>query len=147
VVNSKVTSNSSPSNIGNPVGVHLWVVDPEDYTNLVAIGCVGELLIQGPTLSSGYLDDPRKTSSTFVQPPPWACRDQSSTNTQYRLYRTGDLVFQNEDGSYNIVGRKDNQVKVRFAASLIRVLQCCRKIAKIGLGDYHRTLYDAKNEM
>ena len=101
-----MTPSSLPINIGYPVACNLWVVDPDDHNILVPLGCVGELLIQGSTLARGYLKDPEKTKASFIDPPSWAL-DYST-----RMYKTGDLVKQATDGSYNFVGRKDNQVKV-----------------------------------
>lgn len=101
---TRMTSASDPRNIGTPIGCHSWVVNPINRNQRVPIGCVGELLLQGPIVARGYLNDAEKTSAAFVSDLSWA-KEPSS-----RAYLTGDLVFQNPDGSYNIVGRKDNQV-------------------------------------
>jgi D-alanine--poly(phosphoribitol) ligase subunit 1 len=59
----------------------------------------GELCISGPHLSKGYLNDPDKTSGSFVR-----MRDM-------RTYRTGDLAYiDNELIFYR--GRNDSQVKL-----------------------------------
>ncbi|KAJ5498185.1 HC-toxin synthetase [Penicillium expansum] len=76
-------------------------------SNPADLGCVGELLLQGPTVARGYLHDAEKTSQAFVSNPIWAPLSGS------RFYRTGDLVQYNEDGTIRFVGRKDTQVKVR----------------------------------
>lgn len=52
--------------IGSAIGGACWIVDPVDHTRLVPLGAVGELLIEGPTLARGYLDDPTKTNEVFV---------------------------------------------------------------------------------
>ncbi|CAI4212353.1 unnamed protein product [Parascedosporium putredinis] len=91
--------------IGKTVGSVSWVTDPSDPNNLVPIGAIGELLIQGPIVSQGYLDDEAKTAASFVKPT-WA-----SNNAM--VYRTGDLVRYQEDGSLEYMGRRDNQVKLR----------------------------------
>ncbi|RDL40220.1 uncharacterized protein BP5553_00199 [Venustampulla echinocandica] len=106
VANSCVTTETSPTNIGWPVGVHTWVVDRYNHDNLVPIGCVGELLIQGPTLARGYHNQPDKTAESFVPPPSW------DKQQKWPCYKTGDLVRQNIDGSLSFAGRKDTQVKV-----------------------------------
>jgi len=111
VVNSKVTPETEPTNIGLPVGAHLWVVDPDDYQQRVPPGSVGELLVQGPTLARGYHNDPEKTAESFVQPPAWASAKTPSEKS-WRMYKTGDLVKQSPDGTYRFIGRKDHQVKV-----------------------------------
>ena len=108
VVNSHVTSETNPTNIGHAVGAHLWVANPDDHTRLVPVGCVGELLVQGPTLAREYHRDSKRTSESFIQGALYAKRDEQHT---WRTYKTGDLVRQNDDGTLNFVGRKDTQVK------------------------------------
>jgi non-ribosomal peptide synthetase component F len=58
--NAYVTPTTDPSNIGYPIGTHLWVVEPGNYNQLAPVGCPGELLISGPTLARGYLNDEEK---------------------------------------------------------------------------------------
>ncbi len=66
---------------------------------------IGELCIAGPCLAKGYLNDPVKTSQSFIEPDP-------SLGKRPRYYRTGDLVVQRSDGSYEFISRKDHQVKI-----------------------------------
>jgi amino acid adenylation domain-containing protein len=101
-----------PETIGHPVSCIGWVVDPNDHHRLTPVGCVGELLIQGPSVARGYLSNPEKTAEVFVQSPKWL-RAFGHTDTAQPLYKTGDLVRQDvEDGSLTYLGRKDNQTKV-----------------------------------
>jgi amino acid adenylation domain-containing protein len=100
---------TTPSTIGFAIGGDkFWIADPMNYKRLMPVGCVGELLIGGPTLARGYLNMPQKTSEVFVASPSWL---EITTGTE-RLYKTGDLVRYNPDGSFDYVGRKDTQVKV-----------------------------------
>ena len=111
VVNSQVTPETSPSNIGRPTGVHTWVVDPENHEKLLPIGCVGELLIEGPPVARGYLNDVAKTKTSFISAPAWAS-EVGSSRSKWKMYKTGDLVRVCQDGTIGFVGRKDTQVKV-----------------------------------
>ncbi|KDB21383.1 hypothetical protein H109_06681 [Trichophyton interdigitale MR816] len=106
--------------IGRGAGACTWIVDPDDPSSLVPVGTVGELWLEGPLVGGGYLNDPEKTASAFVQNPPWLQHGLPAQHGQPgcpgrtgRLYRTGDLVQYREDGSLVFVGRKDNQVKIR----------------------------------
>lgn len=57
----------------------------------------GEILVGGPTLATGYLDDPDRTAATFLTEPDGA-----------RWYRTGDLGELDEVGELTVRGRKDD---------------------------------------
>jgi D-alanine--poly(phosphoribitol) ligase subunit 1 len=69
--------------------------------NPVPAGVTGELVIGGPQLALGYLNDPEKTSARFVE------------RGGKRWYLTGDLAYQDEQGLFHHLGRIDNQVKIR----------------------------------
>jgi len=59
-------------------------------------GNIGELCIEGISLGAGYLNDPGKTASRFVN----------------GLYLTGDLAKRLPCGTFEFRGRADHQVKV-----------------------------------
>ena len=104
--------DSRPGKVGRQFGSGLcWVVDPQDHNRLLPIGAIGELLVEGPTLARGYLDDLAKTRVAFIKNPAWS--QAVGLNKPRRLYKTGDLVRQNSDGTLDFVGRKDLQLKVR----------------------------------
>ncbi|KAM4065675.1 AMP-binding enzyme [Hirsutella rhossiliensis] len=102
--------------IGRGVGMCLWVVDLENPAALAPVGAVGELWLEGPLVGQGYLHEPEKTRSAFIQDPAWLVNgtpDGRRPGRRGRVYRTGDLVRYREDGSLLFVGRKDTQVKIR----------------------------------
>ncbi|KAF7585258.1 hypothetical protein BBP40_011545, partial [Aspergillus hancockii] len=102
---------NSFSNIGFPVGSRLWVAEPEDVNKLTPLGCVGELLIEGPILSQGYLNSPQASAAAFIDHPDWMQNVQPADGFT-RVYRTGDMVKFNVDGSLEYLGRKDTQIKM-----------------------------------
>lgn len=63
----------------------------------------GDLYIGGIGLARGYLNDPEKTSASFITHP----------ITGDRLYRTGDLGRWLADGNIEFLGREDFQVKIQ----------------------------------
>lgn len=63
--------DADPTNVGRPLETACWVVDAEDDQRLLPIGHVGELLLEGPTVGRGYLNNPQQTAAAFVEPPPW----------------------------------------------------------------------------
>jgi non-ribosomal peptide synthetase component F len=99
-----------PTNIGRAIGSVSWIVDANNRDRLVPIGCKGELLIEGPILSRGYLNDPDKTKLAFIEAPEWA--RTGDTTGRRRFYCTGDLVHYTSEGEMMCLGRKDSQVKV-----------------------------------
>ncbi|KAI7970324.1 hypothetical protein EIK77_000321, partial [Talaromyces pinophilus] len=108
---SPVTKASQAGIIGHPMSVCLWVVDASNYNHLCPIGAPGELLIEGPQLARGYLNDAEKTAAAFVTDPGFV--QQYGLGSGRRMYRTGDLVQQNADGSLTFLGRRDTQIKIR----------------------------------
>ncbi|KAK3998113.1 hypothetical protein QBC44DRAFT_386387 [Cladorrhinum sp. PSN332] len=104
--------------IGPGNGAAIWIVNPDDHNKLVALGAVGELLVEGPIVGQGYLNDSEKTAAAFIHDPTWLTsghRGDVHPGRRGRLYKTGDLGKYAPDGSGEIifVGRKDTQVKLR----------------------------------
>ncbi|WZH45883.1 uncharacterized protein QYS62_006951 [Fusarium acuminatum] len=105
----RIFPDTHSSNIGRSYGAASWVVDPADHNQLVPIGTVGELLVEGPVVASGYLNDQKRTDQVFITKTSWLGKFRSHSG---RMYKTGDLVRQTPDGSLEFVGRKDDQVKL-----------------------------------
>lgn len=110
-VKNQITTKTNPVNIGQRLD-RCWIVDARNHDRLMPIGAVGELLVEGPTVARGYLNNIEKTNEVFIKNPKWAKRTPSGDR---RMYKTGDLVRYNGDGSMDIIyiGRKDTQTKVR----------------------------------
>lgn len=110
--------------IGEPYpGMEVLVADEDLHE--VAAGETGELLMTGPQLSPGYLDDPEKTAAAFVTPPD---RDRV-------FYRTGDRV-RRSDGERPMVylGRMDNQIKIQgYRVELGEIEAALREEAAVDL--------------
>jgi amino acid adenylation domain-containing protein len=106
-----VTSGSDPTNIGNAVGCRLWIVDKDNYHQLMPIGAIGELVVEGAIIARGYLNDPEKTAASFVGSPEWL--DSATTEHGMRMFLTGDLVKYNADGTIKYIQRKDKLAKLR----------------------------------
>ena len=75
-----------------------------ENNELASKGEIGELCVRGSCLALGYYNNPSKTAESFVQNP---------LNKEFpeTIYRTGDLVFENNEGDYVYVSRKDFQIK------------------------------------
>lgn len=96
--------NAIPS-INRPVAnTSIYLLAPS--LQPVEPGEVGELYIGGSGLARGYLQRPGLTAERFLPCP-------FSTEPGARFYRTGDLARYLPDGSIEIIGRVDHQVKLR----------------------------------
>src|SRR5690606_1039004 len=71
----------------------------------VSPGEVGEVYIAGRGVSKGYLNRPDLTAASFIKNPFYAEKN--------RMYQTGDLGKHAPNGEIIILGRKDDQVKLR----------------------------------
>ncbi|KAI1112052.1 non-ribosomal peptide synthetase module [Nemania sp. NC0429] len=111
--NLRVTTAANPAHIGGNIGGTMWIVNLENYHELCAIGCVGELVVSGSILGNGYFNDPATTDAAFVAAPRWLRDISPSYTSGDRIYKTGDLARYNPDGTFHIVGRRDTQVKLR----------------------------------
>ncbi|KAL4945567.1 hypothetical protein BDV06DRAFT_219256 [Aspergillus oleicola] len=108
----QLTANSDPRIIGKPLGCTGWVVDADDHDRLAPIGAPGELLIAGPIVNLGYLNNEVQTNAAFISPPRWFSHTGIPSSGTSKLYKTGDLVAYESDGQLRYFGRKDTQVKV-----------------------------------
>ena len=67
-------------------------------------------MIQGPTLARGYLNVDDEVAAAWLEDIHY---DWLPEGYPKRAYRTGDLVLRNPDGTFDYMGRKDTQVKIR----------------------------------
>ena len=84
---------------GRAVGAaHFLIVD--DNTAPLACGEEGELLICGPCVALGYVQEEEKNKAFLTL----------ADGT--RAYKSGDLACLQEDGTLYVLGRKDDQIKI-----------------------------------
>ncbi|GGZ16179.1 hypothetical protein GCM10010387_05850 [Streptomyces inusitatus] len=89
--------------LGRPLaGRSAHLLDP--WLRPVPAGAIGEIHVGGAGLARGYLGDSATTADRFVAHP---ARPGES------LYRTGDLARCRPDGTWQFLGRRDHQVKIR----------------------------------
>lgn len=101
----KVEAGTGPIIVGRPVdNTSIHIVDR--HMQPLPVGVPGELLIGGEGLAAGYRGRADLTAEKFIADP-FSERDDA------RLYRTGDLAFWRTDGTVQVVGRIDHQIKLR----------------------------------
>lgn len=92
-----------PVPIGRPMqNTRLYVLDRRG--NPQPMGVPGELCVDGDSLATGYLDDDVLTRERFADHP---------FRSGARMYRTGDIARWLPDGNLELIGRSDEQVKIR----------------------------------
>jgi amino acid adenylation domain-containing protein len=99
--------------VGRPISNSKCFILHPASLQILPIGAVGELFIGGIGLAKGYTNI-ETTASRFLKIssiPELASGFSSSAEA--RLYRTGDLARWLSDGSIQILGRVDTQIKLR----------------------------------
>lgn len=91
--------------VGYPLAHRQYCV-LDDHLQSVPVGESGELHVVDFGLARAYLNQPQLTAEKFIHNP---FSDEPTT----RLYKTGDVARFLPDGTLEIVGRTDHQVKIR----------------------------------
>ncbi|MCP4152637.1 MAG: amino acid adenylation domain-containing protein, partial [bacterium] len=114
-----------PLPIGRPMpNYEAYIIDND--MNPVPVGGVGELIIAGNGVASGYLNKPELTSEHFIKPSATrgyiqninaatggTPRETAKPLIKLPYYKTGDFARWRPDGTIEFVGRKDRQLKIR----------------------------------
>jgi amino acid adenylation domain-containing protein len=96
-------SSKKPVSVGHPIAnTKAYILDKQNQ--LLPVGVPGTLFIGGTGLAVGYRNNPAETAKRFI-----TTRETSAE----RIYNTGDIAVRREDGRIEILGRTDNQVKIR----------------------------------
>ena len=89
--------------IGKPIqNIRMYVLD--QHLQLCPKGVIGELYTSGAGVCRGYLNQMEQSLSAFIENP---------FTIGSSLYRTGDLGRWTNDGNLEILGRRDEQIKIR----------------------------------
>lgn len=120
----RVERGASPITIGAPVdNTQLFILD--DRLQLRPVGVPGHLYIGGEGLANGYFARPDLTDSAFVMV-------ALAGRPPQRLYHTGDLAVRHADGAIQVLGRVDQQVKLRgFRIELEEIESALRKAPRV----------------
>lgn len=98
----KLQNGNSSRIIGQAFDTTTSYILTPNITELSPLLVPGELCLGGSQLARGYLNNPEETEKRFV-PNPFG---------KGRLYRTGDMAVRHADGSVELIGRIDFQVKI-----------------------------------
>ncbi|KAM0304781.1 hypothetical protein ACHAPM_002894 [Fusarium culmorum] len=120
---SHLHKTGQPLSIGTPTpGNTVYILD--EFLKPVPVGEVGNVWAGGAGVARGYVDLPDKTAERF-RPDPFA-------NDGSNMYNTGDLCQWNSDGTLHILGRIDDQVKIKgFRVELDGVVACIKSCPSV----------------
>ncbi|KAJ3205296.1 hypothetical protein HK099_000867, partial [Clydaea vesicula] len=90
--------------IGYPLSNTMQYIVDKDL-QLVPFGVAGELLIGGSGVALGYLNRPDLTAEKFIP--------NHFENDGSKMYKTGDICRWLKNGELQLLGRKDEMVKVK----------------------------------
>ncbi|KAK4865062.1 hypothetical protein LT330_001685 [Penicillium expansum] len=98
----RLKPGDNPRNPGRPVDTTTAVILEPNTTTQLAVDEPGELCLFGPQVASGYHQRPKETGAGFVKNP----------FGSHILFRTGDQAVRRADGTFEIIGRIDHQIKI-----------------------------------
>jgi acyl-coenzyme A synthetase/AMP-(fatty) acid ligase/aryl carrier-like protein len=102
---ARIADADAPITIGTPIAnTQLHILDAAN--RIAPVGVTGELVIGGDGLANGYYGRADLTEGAFVTLDP-------GTGLVQRFYRTGDIGRRLKDGSLQLFGRRDGQIKLR----------------------------------
>ncbi|HXI72603.1 MAG TPA: MupA/Atu3671 family FMN-dependent luciferase-like monooxygenase [Verrucomicrobiae bacterium] len=101
----RISSEPGRISVGHPIAnTEMYILDQNLLP--VPVGVTGELMIGGAGVARGYLGQSELTAQRFIHNP-------FQHNGDTRLYRTGDLARYLPTGDIELLGRTDQQVKIR----------------------------------
>jgi len=101
----RVRSGENPILIGRPIdNTRMYILNSDGQP--VPAGVVGELYIGGNGVARAYWRRPELTETRFLP-------DPFDPGPGRRMYRTGDLAKYRRDGQIQLIGRADQQMKLR----------------------------------
>jgi len=102
----KPEDKSGQGDIGRPVtDADIFILDSDTGQQLSA-GQTGELVVSGPMVAHGYINNRELTAQRFVDLDP-------GDGIVRRCYRTGDRALWTPEGTLQFAGRIDDQIKLR----------------------------------
>ncbi|KAI0171714.1 hypothetical protein GGR52DRAFT_435988 [Hypoxylon sp. FL1284] len=107
---TEVTGSKASQCFGNPFCGNFWVVSPDDNNRLMPVGALGELVIGGPTLASGFdINDPDVRT--------WVGKSTARAKSLLeksgsRLLKTGHRVRYREEGEIEFVSVVGEEMEI-----------------------------------
>ncbi|KUI61972.1 Polyketide synthase-nonribosomal peptide synthetase [Cytospora mali] len=139
-------TQAPPSEI--PVGFPLpnysvYIVDRN--LDPVPIGVTGEIVIGGPSVAKGYLNNEKLSSSKFL--PNYFAPAEFAPKDGRMSYRTGDIGRLREDGAVIFQGRISGDTQIKLRGIRIELEDIESSIIQAASGVIHRAVVSVRNEI
>lgn len=97
---SRLIDYGGKVSIGKPINnVKMYVMD--NFGNILPKYAVGEIIIAGECVGNGYIGLPERTKENFFK------------LDKEKAYKSGDIGYIDRNNEIVVIGRKDNQIKIR----------------------------------
>jgi amino acid adenylation domain-containing protein len=107
VMIGEVDLDTGSSTLSETIGSNQVLILDQNNKPVISGQC-GELYVTGPNVTRGYLNDIARTNEVYLH-----ITNPFLTKNTMRYYKTGDLALSHADGSVSILGRNDQQIKIR----------------------------------
>lgn len=131
-----------------PVGIPLpnysvYIVDRN--LDPVPVGVSGEIVIGGPSVAKGYLNNEKLSGSKFL--PNYFAAAEFAAKDGRMVYRTGDLGRLREDGVVMFQGRISGDTQVKLRGIRIELEDIESSIVLAASSVIHRAVVSVRNEL
>lgn len=139
---TETTSSDIP--VGFPLpNYSVYVVDRK--LDPVPVGVSGEIVIGGPSVAKGYLNNERLSSSKFL--PNYFAPAQFAARDGRMVYRTGDVGRLRGDGAVMFQGRINGDTQIKLRGIRIELEDIESSIVHAAPGVIHRAVVSVRNEL
>lgn len=140
-----LTQTTSPE---IPVGVPLpnysvYIVDRN--LDPVPVGVSGEIIIGGPSVAKGYLNNEKLSSSKFL--PNYFAAAEFAVKDGRMVYRTGDFGRLRQDGVVMFQGRISGDTQIKLRGIRIELEDIESSIIQAASGVIHRAVVSVRSEL
>ena len=106
--------------------------------NPVPLGVPGEIIIGGPAIVAGYLNNDELTNSKFIRDP--------HHGSAGKVYRSGDRGRLSEDGTLVVEGRMDGDDQIKIRGFRVELPEIERALVKQGAGAISGAIVSLRGE-
>lgn len=139
---TEATSPDIPAGVPLP-NYSVYIVDRN--LDPVPAGVSGEIVIGGPSVAKGYLNNEKLSSSKFL--PNYFAPAEFAAGDGRMVYRTGDVGRLRGDGAVMFQGRINGDTQIKLRGIRIELEDIESSIVHAASGAIHRAVVSVRNEL